>query len=134
MSRLQQVREQLLAAVAPLRQRLIDDLGVAGVHAVEDGLMIGAVVGLYLTFPVAAVALAVGLGASPKRASLVAILPELVGMVRSNDARRQESYFVGGVFGGAVGGVVVGLVLDLAARWSGVTVPTVGEVLSALAA
>jgi len=123
-------REIVLDSIAPLRQRLIEDLGPAGVHALEDGLALGAVVGLWVTFPVVAVALTVGLGASPKRASLLAVLPELVGMVRSEDARRQESYFIGGVVGGAIVGHAVGSLLRLGARLSGVAVPTTAELLN----
>jgi len=121
-----------LESLAALRQGLLERFGPAGIHALEDGLALGAVVGLWVTFPAAAVALTVGLGASPKRASLLAVLPELVGMVRSEDARRQESYFIGGVVGGAIVGHAVGSLLRLGARLSGVDVPTTAEILTRL--
>lgn len=121
-----------LDTLAALRQGLLDRFGPAGIHALEDGLALGAIVGLWITLPAAAVALAVGLGASPKRASLLAVLPELVGMVRGEDARRQESYFVGGTFGGAVLGYGVGFGLRMGARLSGVPVPSAADVLARL--
>jgi len=121
-----------LDSLAALRQGLLDRFGPAGIHALEDGLALGAIVGLWVTFPAAAVALAVGLGASPKRASLLAVLPELVEMIRGEDARRQESYFVGGALGGSVLGYGVGFALRTGARLSGVPVPSAADILARL--
>jgi len=121
-----------LESLAALRQGLLERFGPAGIHALDDGLALGAVVGLWVTFPAAAVALAVGLGASPKRASLLAVLPELVGMIRGEDARRQESYFVGGALGGLLVGYGVGFGLRLGARLSGVPIPSAADVLARL--
>lgn len=126
--------ERVLDRLAGLRQQLIDRFGTDGIHALEDGAMIGAVVGLWVTFQPAAVVLAVGLGASPRRASLIAILGELLSLVASDARRRQESYFAGGLLGGAVGGLLVGTGLSLAAASHGVAVPTAAEMLRALAA
>jgi len=121
-----------LTQLTALRKRLIDHFGTAGIHAIEDGLALGAIIGLWVTFPAAAVALAVGLGASPKRASLLAVLPELVGMIRGEDARRQESYFVGGALGGSVLGYGIGFALRTGARLSGVPVPSAADILARL--
>jgi hypothetical protein len=94
--------------IGALRKSVVESLGPRAVHAVEDGFTVGVVSGLALTEAVISVLMLTGLGAIPKRAGPLAILREVSELVRSEDARAQESYFVVGVVVGLVVGVGVG--------------------------
>lgn len=100
--------------LAQLRKRLVDSVGPRAVHAAEDGLTVGLVAGLAVTFlPLAAVVVAALTGAR-SRAGPLALLREVGEIVRAEDARAQESYFAVGVAVGAVVGLGVGTALSVA--------------------
>lgn len=115
------------------RTRLVGTVGVNGTHAIEDGGTTGIALGLWFTFQPAAVLLLCVLTGIPKGGGPLAILRSVVEIVRADDAREQESLFALSMLGGALLGAGVGTVLTLAAAFAGVPVPTVGELLSALA-
>jgi hypothetical protein len=98
--------------MAQLRSNVVEAVGPRAIHAVEDGGTIGVVAGLAFTEPVLAVLILTGLGATPTRAGPLAILQEISGLVRSDDARAQESYFVIGTLAGLGIGVATGSVCD----------------------
>lgn len=110
-----------LQRLAQLRQRLVDAVGARAIHAVEDGLTVGLVAGLAVTFvPLAVVVLGVLTG-SRSRAGPLALIREVGDIVRSDDARAQEAYFAGGVVVGAVVGLAVGTALSVAGAGEVVT-------------
>jgi len=94
-----------------VRSKVVEAVGPRAIHAVEDGGTIGVVAGLAFTEPVLAVLILTGLGATPTRAGPLAILQEISGLVRSDDARAQESYFVVGTLAGLIIGVGTGTLL-----------------------
>lgn len=116
-----------------LRQRVLDRFGRRGVHAIEDGLAVGVILGLWVTYQPAAVALLLALGAAPKRAGLVAVLREIPDLVRVEDARAQEAYLVGAAVIGSAGGLLLGAGFRAAAAWAGVDVPPIAELLALVA-
>jgi hypothetical protein len=104
-----------------LRTRTVNAVGPRAVHAAEDGLTVGLVAGLAVTFlPLAAVVVAALTGAR-SRAGPLALLREVGGIVRAEDARAQESYFAAGVAVGAVVGLGVGTALSVAGAGEVVT-------------
>jgi len=113
-----------------LRTRLVDNLGPRAVHAAEDGLTVGLTLGFALSYPPLAALLAAAVTGLPKRAGPMAILRELAGIVRSEDARAQESYFAVALTVGVLVGLGVGTVVEAAALTAGVEIP-VEAVLSA---
>lgn len=121
---------EAVGRLAQLRQRVLDEFGRRGVHAIEDGAVVGIVLGLWVTFEPAAIGLLLALGTAPKRAGLVAILAELRDLVREEQARAQESYFVGAAIAGVPIGLVAGVALSMAAAHSGVDVPPVADLLA----
>jgi len=104
------------------RQRVVDAIGPAAAHALQDGATVGALLGLSLTFPAAVALLAAGLGINGVRPGR--IIAQADKLVREEDIRPNREYFVGGFLAGALLGVAVGLVLSTAATWANITVPT----------
>lgn len=98
--------------ISNLRDSITDGIGVRAIHAVEDGLTVGITVGLALTYPTLAAILLVSLGCIPKRAGPLAIIREVTDLVREEDARAQESYFVISVLIGVGLGVASGTLLS----------------------
>ena len=111
--------------LADLRDRVVDAVGVSGAHALEDGFVVGLVVGLALTYLPLAGVLAAAVTGLPSRAGPLAILSELGDIVRAEDARAQESYFAGALIVGVLVGLGVGAAAATAAAWSGVSIPSV---------
>jgi len=109
--------------LAQLRQRLIDSVGPRAIHAAEDGLTVGLSLGFVLSYPPLAALLAAAVTGLPKRAGPMAILRELGGIVRSEDARAQESYFAVALTVGVLVGLGVGTVVEAAAVAAGVEIP-----------
>lgn len=107
--------------LARIRGRVIDAVGTSAVHALEDGAVVGVVLGLGLTFPPAALVLLAVVGVTPTRAGPIAVAKEVSELVRE-DARRQESYLVGSFIVGSGGGVAFGTILRTVATWSGIAV------------
>jgi hypothetical protein len=97
------------------RRTVVNAIGTRAIHAVEDGLSVGVLVGLAVTLPAVAVAVAGALGVIPSRAGPLALVRELPDIVRTDDARAQESYFMAGFLGGASGGSAVGWILSAVA-------------------
>jgi len=91
-----------------IRETVVSSIGPKAVHALEDGLTVGLLTGLALTFPVGAIVLLVSLGCVPARAGPIAILREVTDLVREDDARAQESYFMLSALVGLVSGVLSG--------------------------
>ena len=116
--------------LAQLRKRLLNSVGPRAVHAAEDGLVVGLTLGFVLSYPPLAALLAAAVPGLPSRAGPMAILRELGGIVRSGDARAQESYFAVALTGGVLLGLGVGTVVEAAAMAAGVEIP-VEAVLSA---
>jgi hypothetical protein len=116
--------------LAQLRKRLLNSVGPRAVHAAEDGLTVGLTLGFVLSYPPLAALLAAAVTGLPKRAGPMAILRELGGIVRSEDARAQESYFAVALTVGVLVGLGVGTVVEAAALAAGVEIP-VEAVLSA---
>jgi len=116
--------------LAQLRKRLVDSVGPRAVHAAEDGLTVGLTLGFVVAYPPLAALLAAAVTGLPKRAGPMAILRELGGIVRSEDARAQESYFAVALTVGVLVGLGVGTVVEAAAMAAGVEIP-VEAVLSA---
>jgi len=116
--------------LAQLRKRLLNSVGPRAVHAAEDGLTVGLTLGFVLSYPPLAALLAAAVTGLPTRAGPMAILRELGGIVRSEDARAQESYFAVALTVGVLVGLGVGTVVEAAALASGVEIP-VEAVLSA---
>jgi len=110
--------------LAGIRSRVIDAVGTSAVHALEDGAVVGVVLGLGLTFLPAALVLLAALGVAPSRAGPIAVAKEVSDLVRE-DARRQESYLVGSFVVGTGGGVALGTILRTVATWSGIAIPGV---------
>jgi len=109
--------------LAQLRKRLVDSVGPRAVHAAEDGLTVGLTLGFALSYPPLAALLAAAVTGLPKRAGPMAILRELGGIVRSADARAQESYFAVALTVGVLVGLGVGTVVEAAAVAAGVEIP-----------
>jgi len=109
--------------LAQLRQRLVDSVGPRAIHAAEDGLTVGLSLGFVLSYPPLAALLAAAVTGLPKRAGPMAILRELGGIVRSEDARAQESYFAVALTVGVLVGLGVGTVVEAAAVAAGVEIP-----------
>jgi hypothetical protein len=109
-------------SLARIRGRVIDAVGTSAVHALEDGAVVGVVLGLGLTFPPAALVLLAVVGVAPKRAGPIAVAKEVSDLVRE-DARRQESYLVASFVVGTGGGVALGLILRTVGALSGVAIP-----------
>jgi len=116
--------------LAQLRKRLLNSVGPRAVHAAEDGLVVGLTLGFVLSYPPLAALLVASVTGLPKRAGPMAILRELGGIVRSEDARAQESYFAVALTVGVLVGLGVGTVVEAAAMAAGVEIP-VEAVLSA---
>ena len=117
-----------LRRLAQLRQRLLDRFGRRAIHAVEDGLTVGLLVGIGLTFWPLAASLAAVLTGVPRTAGVLALIREIPAIVRGEDARAQESYFSYAVGAGVVIGLVVGTLASIAAAANGivVSVPALG--------
>ena len=111
-----------LRRLAQLRQRLLDRFGRRAIHAVEDGLTVGLLVGIGLTFWPLAASLAAVLTGVPRTAGVLALIREIPAIVRGEDARAQESWFVGAVAVGLVVGLVVGTLASIAAAPNGLVV------------
>lgn len=109
--------------LAQLRKRLLNSVGPRAVHAAEDGLVVGLTLGFVLSYPPLAALLAAAVTGLPKRAGPMAILRELGGIVRSEDARAQESYFAVALTVGVLVGLGVGTVVEAAAMAAGVEIP-----------
>jgi hypothetical protein len=109
--------------LAQLRKRLLNSVGPRAVHAAEDGLTVGLTLGFVLSYPPLAALLAAAVTGLPKRAGPMAILRELGGIVRSEDARAQESYFAVALTAGVLVGLGVGTVVEAAALAAGVEIP-----------
>jgi len=109
--------------LAQLRQRLIDSVGPRAIHAAEDGLTVGLTLGFAVAYPPLAALLAAAVTGLPKRAGPLAILRELGGIVRAEDARAQESYFAVALTAGVLLGLGVGTVVEAAAVAAGVEIP-----------
>jgi hypothetical protein len=112
-----------LQRLAQLRKRLVGSVGPRAVHAVEDGLTVGLTLGFALTYLPLAALLVASVTGLPKRAGPVAVLRELGGIVRSEDARAQESYFAVALVVGVLLGLGVGTVVEAAAVAAGVEIP-----------
>jgi uncharacterized membrane-anchored protein YitT (DUF2179 family) len=112
-----------LPRLAQLRQRLLERFGKRALHAVEDGLTVGLLVGLGLTFWPLAAGLATVLTGVPRSAGVLALLREVPEIVRGSDARAQESWFVGAVVVGLLIGLGAGTLASLAASINGIAVP-----------
>lgn len=98
-------------SLSTLRKTVVDALGSRAVHAVEDGLTVGVCVGLAVTVPTVAAVILTILGGTPARAGPMAIISEVYDLVRQDDARAQESYFVLAILAGLVIGAPLGSVL-----------------------
>jgi len=109
--------------LAQLRKRLVNSVGPRAVHAAEDGLTVGLTLGFVLSYPPLAALLAAAVTGLPKRAGPMAILRELGGIVRAEDARAQESYFAVALTAGVLLGLGVGTVVEAAAMAAGVEIP-----------
>jgi len=59
----------------------------------------------------------------PSRAGPMAVLQEIGGIVRAEDARAQESYFAVALTAGVLVGLGVGTVVEAAAMAAGVEIP-----------
>lgn len=94
--------------IAELRSRVVGAVGPRAVHALEDGATVGVVLGMAWTAPTLAAAILALLGATPARAGPMAIISEVYDLVRQDDARAQESYFVLSIMAGALVGAPVG--------------------------
>lgn len=97
--------------IAELRSRVVGAVGPRAVHALEDGATVGVVLGMAWTAPTLAAAILALLGATPARAGPMAIISEVYDLVRQDDARAQESYFVLSIMAGALVGAPVGSVV-----------------------
>ena len=111
-----------LRRLAQLRQRLLDRFGRRALHAVEDGLTVGLLVGIGLTYWPLAASLAAVLTGVPRTAGVLALIREIPAIVRGEDARAQESYFSYAVGAGVVIGLVVGTLASIAAAANGIVV------------
>jgi len=109
--------------LAQLRQRLVDSVGPRAVHAAEDGLTVGLSLVFALSYPPLAALLVAAVTGLPKRAGPMAILRELGGIIRAEDARAQESYFAVALTVGVLLGSGVGTVVEAAAMAAGVEIP-----------
>jgi len=109
--------------LAHLRDRLVDSVGPRAIHAAEDGLTVGLTLGFVLSYPPLAALLAAAVTGLPSRAGPMAILREVGGIVRSEDARAQESYFAVALVVGVLVGLGVGTVVEAAAMAAGVEIP-----------
>lgn len=114
--------------LAQLRARIVDSVGPRAVHAAEDGLTVGLTLGFVLSYPPLAAVLAAAVTGLPSRAGPMAILRELGGIVRAEDARAQESYFAVALTVGVLVGLSVGTVVEATAVASGLEIP-VGAVV-----
>jgi len=109
--------------LAQLRQRLVDSVGPRAIHAAEDGLTVGLSLGFVLSYPPLAALLVASVTGLPKRAGPLAVLREVGGIVRAEDARAQESYFAVALTVGVLVGLGVGTVVEAAAVAAGVEIP-----------
>ena len=100
-----------MSALGDLRKRLVSDVGVRAVHAAEDGFTVGVLAGLTVTFPPLAVVLLGALGVHPRGNGPLTIIKQLGDLVREDDVRAQESYFIAAAVVGTLVGVGVGVVL-----------------------
>lgn len=114
--------------LAGIRDRLVARIGKRAAHAIEDGLTIGIIAGLLVTFPPLGVVLFSILSGHPRKKGPLAMIAELPDLVRGDDARAQESWLTGATVLGALIGVVVGGVVAFAALSVGVSVPIEGIV------
>lgn len=108
--------------LAQLRKRLVGSVGPRAVHAAEDGLTVGLTLGFAVAYPPLAALLAAAVTGLPKRAGPMAILRELGGIVRAEDARAQESYFAVALTVGVLVGLGVGTVVEATAVASGLEI------------
>lgn len=115
-----------LRRLAQLRQRLLERFGRRALHAAEDGLTVGLLVGIGLTFWPLAASLAAVLTGVPRSAGVLALIREIPEIVRGSDARAQESYFAGAVAVGVLVGLGVGTLASIAAAANGVGIPALG--------
>jgi len=111
-----------MTRLGDLRQSVVSDLGPRTVHTIENGGSAGLGFGLAMTYLPAAVMLVVLLGGHPKRAGLLAVLRELVEMLKEADNRRQESYFTVAFLVCAPIGAAAGSVLSMATAAHGITI------------
>lgn len=121
-----------MTQLGELRQSVVGDIGPKAVHALEDGATTGIGAGLALTYLPAAVVLVVALGAVPARAGVIAVLRELIEMVRSEDARRQEAWFTAAFVVFLPAGVGLGAGLSTVVAAHGVTIGA-ADILAELA-
>jgi hypothetical protein len=94
--------------LASVRASVVGAIGPRAVHAAEDGLTAGALVGLAVTVPRIAGLLAAALAGVPSRAGPLALIREIPEIIRGDNARAQESYFIVAFLLGAVVGVIIG--------------------------
>jgi len=114
------------------RKRFVDSIGPRAVHAIEDGATSGVGLGLAVTYLPAAVVLLLALGSTPSRAGPIAVLRELIEMVRSKDARAQEAYFTVAFLVCIPIGAGAGSLLSAATAAHGITIGA-ADILAALA-
>jgi len=112
-----------LQRLAQLRKRLVGSVGPRAVHAAEDGGVVGLTLGFTLSYPPLAALLVASVAALPDRAGPMAMVGEIVGIVRAEDARAQESYFAVALTVGVLLGLGVGTVVEAAAMAAGVEIP-----------
>lgn len=91
------------------RKSVVDAVGVRAIHAIEDGVTVGALLALTLTYRPLAALVAGGLGLAPGRAGPLVVAKDLTDIVRQDDARTQESYFVVATLVGFVVATPLGL-------------------------
>jgi uncharacterized membrane-anchored protein YitT (DUF2179 family) len=115
-----------LSRLASLRKRLLDRFGRRALHAAEDGLTVGLLVGIGLTFWPLAAGLATVLTGVPRSAGVLALLREIPEIVRGSDARAQESWFATATVAGLLVGLGVGTLASIAAAANGVAIPALG--------
>ena len=103
-----------MSALGAIRNSVVDDIGPTAAHAAEDGLSAGLLAGLAVTFLPLALALGGVLGVHPKGRGPLSIIAQLQTIVREEDARAQEGWFMGSIFVGTVLGLALGAALSVA--------------------
>lgn len=102
-------------SIQSARQSVVNAIGARAIHAVEDGLTVGVLVGFGVTVPMIAGAFAAILTGVPRTAGILSLLREIPEIVRGEDVRAQESYFILAVLAGVALAVPVGYGLSLLA-------------------
>lgn len=110
-----------------LRDRILDNFGSHGTHAIEDGAVLGVIFGLLLTFPLAvALITLVVFGDAMKPRKVIQNADE---WIRREQIQNQLLHFALSFGGGSIIGIGLGVVFRITVAWSGVSIPDIASIL-----